>query len=68
MAPDRADRDDDRPWGLCASCRFARTVRSARGSRFLLCGRSELEPSFPRYPRLPVARCGGFEPGSAHRR
>ena len=48
--------------GLCASCRFRRDVRSARGSWFLLCRRSSLEPGFPRYPSLPVLRCAGYEP------
>jgi len=61
------DHDDERRSGLCGSCRFARTVRSAKGSQFLLCGRSELDPSFPRYPRLPVARCSGFEANAAGR-
>ena len=47
--------------GLCATCRHGRRVTSRRGSTFLLCRRSETEPAFPRYPRLPVIRCAGFE-------
>lgn len=47
--------------GLCASCRHARVVVSGRGSRFVLCERSRLDPRFPRYPPLPVVRCVGFE-------
>jgi hypothetical protein len=47
--------------GLCAACRYARPVISARGSTFLLCRRSESDPHFPRYPRLPVVACAGFE-------
>jgi hypothetical protein len=29
---------------------------------FWMCERSLTEPSFPRYPTLPVLRCRGFEP------
>ena len=47
--------------GLCAVCRHARLITTARGSVFLLCGRSATEPAYPRYPRLPVLRCAGFE-------
>jgi hypothetical protein len=49
------------PPSLCDACRFARRVESRRGSVFLLCRRSEVDPRFPRYPRLPVIRCAGFE-------
>jgi hypothetical protein len=31
--------------------------------RFYLCRRSADDPSFPRYPRLPVVACRGFEEG-----
>jgi hypothetical protein len=49
--------------GLCASCRHARTQRSARGNTFWRCARAESDPRFLRYPPLPVARCGGHEAG-----
>ena len=48
--------------GLCADCRFMRLIESDRGSTFYLCERSGTDPSFPKYPRLPVLRCGGYEP------
>lgn len=48
--------------GLCEACVHARAVTSARGSTFWLCGRSADDPRFPKYPRLPVLRCPGFEP------
>jgi hypothetical protein len=48
--------------GLCDSCRHQRLVPNTRGSVFSLCERSRTEPEFPRYPRLPVAHCPGFEP------
>jgi hypothetical protein len=50
--------------GLCGACRHRRVVTSARGSRFLLCERSKTDPAFPKYPRLPVLRCAGFERGA----
>ena len=51
------------PAGLCATCRRARVVGNRRGSRFWLCTRSADDPRFPRYPRLPVLRCAGYDPG-----
>lgn len=52
--------------GLCAECRYRRTVSTRRGSRFVLCGRSRTDPTFPRYPQLPVLQCRGYEPQGAH--
>lgn len=49
------------PAGLCDACRHQRLVPNTRGSVFSLCERSRTEPAFPRYPRLPVLRCPGFE-------
>ena len=46
--------------GLCADCRFARIVESDRGSTFYLCQQSLTDPSFPKYPRLPVLSCSGY--------
>jgi hypothetical protein len=48
--------------GLCADCRWARRVTSARGSVFLLCRRAESDPAYPRYPQLPRLACPGYEP------
>jgi pimeloyl-ACP methyl ester carboxylesterase len=53
--------------GLCAGCEHLRRVRSARGSEFVLCARSALDPSFPKYPRLPVRQCKGYVPCVNHR-
>jgi hypothetical protein len=50
------------PAGLCDSCRHQWLVPNTRGSVFSLCERSRTEPDFPRYPRLPVAECRGFDP------
>jgi hypothetical protein len=51
--------------GLCAGCVHTRVVESRRGSRFRLCQRSRTDPTFPRYPNLPVRACRGFQPASA---
>jgi len=38
-----------------------RQIRSARGSIFYYCQRAETDESFPKYPRLPVLLCRGYE-------
>jgi hypothetical protein len=49
--------------GLCNRCLHQRVVRTTRGSSFSLCERHRAEPErFPKYPRLPVTKCAGFEP------
>jgi hypothetical protein len=47
--------------GLCATCQHQQIVRNTRGSTFSLCRRSKTEPEYPRYPRLPVVECRGWE-------
>jgi hypothetical protein len=47
--------------GLCDSCAHQRVIRNTRGSSFSLCERSRSDPSYPKYPRLPVLRCAGFQ-------
>jgi hypothetical protein len=48
--------------GLCADCLYARLIESAKGSQFLLCQLSQSDPSFPKYPRLPILTCAGYSP------
>ncbi|HMR66701.1 MAG TPA: hypothetical protein PKE64_22030 [Anaerolineae bacterium] len=48
--------------GLCAACRHVRPIKSSRGSVFVMCGLAKTNPNFPKYPPLPVIKCGGFEP------
>lgn len=49
-------------FGLCDACAHQQIVRNTRGSVFSLCRRSKTEPDrFPRYPRLPVTECPGYE-------
>jgi hypothetical protein len=47
--------------GLCERCRHQQVVRNTRGSSFSLCLRSREDERYPRYPRLPVLRCSGYE-------
>jgi hypothetical protein len=46
--------------GLCGECENVRIIENRRGSRFYLCRLSDVDPRFPKYPRLPVLRCAGF--------
>ena len=47
--------------GLCADCRHVRLIKSDRGSTFYFCQHSATDPKFPKYPRLPVLQCSGYE-------
>jgi hypothetical protein len=42
-----------------------RRIESDRGSAFYLCGRSVSDQRFPKYPRLPVLQCEGYDPKKA---
>ncbi len=59
--PDRIDAAERRRVGLCATCEHSREVPNRRGSVFYLCRRSTSDPAYPRYPRLPVLSCPGYE-------
>jgi hypothetical protein len=48
--------------GLCATCVHAALVRGAR-SAFWMCRLSASDPSFDRYPRLPILHCRGYQRG-----
>jgi hypothetical protein len=47
--------------GLCDFCEHQQQVPNTRGSVFSLCKLSRLDQAYPRYPRLPVRSCSGFE-------
>jgi len=47
--------------GLCERCRYCRHVESSRGSVFAFCELSLSDPSFAKYPRLPVLTCRGYQ-------
>ena len=53
------------PPGLCASCGHVRLVHPHRETRFYLCRRADADPSYPRYPRLPVSTCSGYADAEA---
>jgi len=61
VADDKTDTDRTRA-GLCPDCACGRRIESARGSTFYLCERSSTDPSYPKYPRLPVLACPGYSP------
>jgi hypothetical protein len=50
------------PAGLCASCMHAKLNVTRRDTAYLRCTRAEWDDRLPRYPRLPVLECVGFEP------
>lgn len=52
--------------GLCLDCVFMRRMESDRGSTFYLCQLSATDPTFPKYPRLPVIRCSGYKNRAAN--
>jgi hypothetical protein len=59
--PPRIGQGREAQPGLCADCQHARRVENERGSVFWLCDLSRTDARFPRYPRLPVTVCAGFE-------
>lgn len=48
------------PVGLCADCRHGRQVPASQAT-YWLCRRSATDPAFPKYPRLPIRTCRGFQ-------
>jgi hypothetical protein len=48
--------------GLCRACRFAEVITSSKASTFYRCRMSDIDPSFPKYPALPVLACRGYQP------
>ncbi len=49
------------PAGLCVDCIHNRSIESTHGSVFILCELSLTDPTFPKYPRLPVLSCDGYK-------
>jgi len=50
--------------GLCRDCQHSRRIESDRGSIFFRCELSLQDARFPKYPRLPVLQCSGYQPVS----
>jgi hypothetical protein len=61
MPSPTTDEKKDPFAGLCASCINARRMESDRGSVFTRCELSLNDSRFPKYPRLPVLTCSGYE-------
>ncbi|MEY9890519.1 hypothetical protein ABIA31_004177 [Catenulispora sp. MAP5-51] len=47
--------------GLCAMCSHVHRNETRKGTVYWRCTRAADDPRFPRYPRLPVLSCPGFE-------
>jgi hypothetical protein len=47
--------------GLCDTCEHQKLIKSGRGSEFSMCLRHRTDERFPKYPRIPVERCPGYE-------
>jgi len=52
----------DIPSGLCATCKHMLRVETPRGSVFIMCKLSKTDPSFAKYPPVPVLECAGYKP------
>jgi len=50
--------------GLCAACLHPKLNQTQRDTVYLRCTRAAWDTRLPRYPRLPVLECVGFEPGA----
>lgn len=60
---DRNDHEADKMRvGLCFDCGHGRRIESDRRSVFYLCELAASDLSYPKYPRLPVIRCAGYQP------
>jgi hypothetical protein len=47
--------------GLCDFCKFQKSLKSGSGEMISVCLESEIDLRFPKYPRLPVYHCVGYE-------
>lgn len=54
-------REEQLRVGLCANCQYMERIRSDRGAVFYRCGRAASDPTFRKYPALPVMLCAGYE-------
>jgi len=64
VAVEKQSSSEQQRVGLCVECRHMRRIVSDRDAVFFLCRLSATDASFPKYPRLPVLRCPGFDPES----
>jgi hypothetical protein len=48
--------------GLCKTCTHADPLKHPRGGDpYWRCAKAAIDPSYPKYPRLPVMACRGYE-------
>lgn len=47
--------------GLCEHCQHSKLNETRRGTAYVRCLRAAWDAALPRYPRLPVTDCTGFE-------
>ncbi len=47
--------------GLCADCAHAKKLTTKIDATIYLCGLAAKEPRLPKFPRLPVIACPGYE-------
>jgi hypothetical protein len=52
--------------GLCRTCACADPIETRRGSIFWRCQEHDRDPSWPKYPRLPVRACPRYRPTAPH--
>jgi len=57
-----AKKDETRRIGLCFDCLHSQRIQSERGSTFYRCKLSDSDPTFAKYPPLPVVSCAGYIP------
>lgn len=55
------ERADAAKAGLCASCKQVQVNKSDRGPVYYFCRLSASDARFPKYPRLPMVTCEGYE-------
>ncbi len=46
--------------GLCETCSFHTLITTKEKNTFHLCEKGKTDPSFVKYPRLPVLECSGY--------
>lgn len=58
--------ESDSRVGLCLTCTHSRAIKHPHGGDpYWRCGLADTNNRFPKYPRLPVLQCIGYEPKSS---
>ena len=56
----RPTLDEGTRAGLCADCAHTQRIVSSHGTVFYRCLRADTDPTFRKYPPLPVTACAGY--------